>query len=310
MADDDLLMDQNDERMKREYAAMLKIELFGLARIRHREIVWSNGGLERILGYEMGGVVGLVSRSLYPDEASFEALGAAAYPGLAEGGTYRTQLTMLKKNGGRIWVDLTALTQDPVTGESLWLFGDISQSKVQQDQIEHAAYHDVLTGLPNRLLLVDRMRQARAHAIRSRRAVVICCLDLDGFKTINDSYGYAAGDVVLKEVARRLQAKVREHDSVCRLGGDTFLLLLGDLAQPYDQEGILQRLLESVSEPIRIRPDCDVQLCASIGVTLYQNDDRDTETVLQRAQRALARAKVLVGNHIVFDFAESQADAC
>ncbi len=151
--------------------------------------------------------------------------------------------------------------------------------------------------MPNRRLLEDRLRQAIAHADRSRRQLAVCLLDLDGFKPINDHYGHEAGDQLLVEIVDRLQTMLRSVDTIARLGGDEFVLLLGDL----DSHSVFDRILEAVSEPVQLRDD-SVAVSASIGVALYPDDRVDADTLLRHADQAMYLAKQRGRNCVqVFD---------
>ncbi|TCJ15369.1 EAL domain-containing protein [Parasulfuritortus cantonensis] len=170
------------------------------------------------------------------------------------------------------------------------VFNDISQIKQQEAQLVHLAQHDALTGLPNRVLLADRMRQAIGQARRSGLLLAVCYLDLDGFKPVNDEYGHAQGDRLLIEMARRMRSVVRGGDTVARLGGDEFAFLLQGLKNTEECEQSLNRLLGAISRPILIA-DKPVSLTASIGVSLYPNDDEDPDTLIRHADQAMYSAK-------------------
>jgi len=169
-------------------------------------------------------------------------------------------------------------------------FSDITSLKDAQAHLEQLASFDSLTGLPNRTLLADRLNQALPQARRRDKLLAICFLDLDGFKTVNDTFGHEAGDALLREVAQRLTAMVRLGDTVARLGGDEFVLLLGDLKDVDELEDALQRVLRAVASPYDLagRP---VQVSTSIGVTLFPFDDGDPDTLLRHADQAMYRAK-------------------
>jgi diguanylate cyclase len=157
-------------------------------------------------------------------------------------------------------------------------------------QLRHLATHDTLTDLPNRVLLDDRLEQAIAHADRDAQPFAVMMLDLDRFKMINDSRGHHAGDIVLKEVARRLRAVVRSIDTVARVGGDEFVLLIGPSAQSANAEDIAGRANEVLREPIHVA-GVDVHVLSSIGIASYPTDGRSAERLLARADAAMYCAK-------------------
>ncbi|MGZ8217439.1 EAL domain-containing protein [Methylomagnum sp.] len=198
-----------------------------------------------------------------------------------------------RKNGELYpeWLTISAIT-DSRGGLSHYvgIFSDISMLKQHEKQLEHLAHYDALTGIPNRVLLADRMHQAIAHARREQKLMAVCYLDLDGFKTINDTVGHDAGDQVLIETARRFAGTIREDDTVARLGGDEFVLLLQGLVKPEDCAITLQRLLEAVAEPILLQGRSHV-VTASIGATIYPLDDENSDTLLRHADQAMYLAK-------------------
>ena len=185
-----------------------------------------------------------------------------------------------------------------VTGY-LAIAADITARKAAEQQVEFLAYRDVLTGLPNRLLLQDRFGQAVAHAERSHSKVALVFLDLDNFKTINDSLGHAVGDALLREIARRLGECVRETDTISRQGGDEFLLVLSDLTGTEAIPPVLLKIRERLQSPFTVDGH-ELTTSASIGVALYPDDGRDFETLLKKADTAMYRAKDAGRNHYRF----------
>jgi diguanylate cyclase (GGDEF)-like protein/PAS domain S-box-containing protein len=167
---------------------------------------------------------------------------------------------------------------------------DITDRKKAEAELEHIAYYDPLTGLPNRRLKSDRLRQAIANSKRSGSSVGVCYLDLDGFKPINDRFGHATGDKILIKIAQRLQSTLREQDTISRVGGDEFVLILSELTGIQQCTHILDRVLEEISQPIPI-DDTELVVNASIGLTLYPEDDVDADILLRHADQAMYWAK-------------------
>jgi diguanylate cyclase len=157
-------------------------------------------------------------------------------------------------------------------------------------QLEHAATHDALTGLPNRVLLADRLAQVTAQSERYSRGFAVLVVDLDRFKSINDSLGHIAGDDMLKEVARRLSQMLRKADTLARLGGDEFVLVLNEISGPRDAETVASKVLASMANPVELS-GLDVQISASIGISVFPEDGVDAETLLQHADAAMYHAK-------------------
>jgi diguanylate cyclase len=157
----------------------------------------------------------------------------------------------------------------------------------------HLANHDELTGLPNRRLLMDRLRQAMARAVRHDTCVIMLMLDLDGFKEINDTFGHAIGDQALKRVAHRLEANLRDADTACRYGGDEFLVMLPDIDRSHVWQRIASvaaKLHGELVEPFMI-DQAFLNVGASIGVAIYPDDARGDHELIQKADSAMYRVK-------------------
>ena len=157
-------------------------------------------------------------------------------------------------------------------------------------QLEHAATHDALTGLPNRVLLADRLAQATAQSERYSRGFAVMVVDLDRFKSINDSLGHIAGDDLLKEMARRLSQQLRKADTLARLGGDEVVLVLNEISGPRDAETVASKVLAGMAQPVTLS-GLEVQISASVGISVFPEDGVDAETLLQHADAAMYHAK-------------------
>ncbi len=165
-----------------------------------------------------------------------------------------------------------------------------AELEAKQRHLDHLAHHDPLTGLPNRLLFFDRLEQAIRHAHRRRQGVALLFLDLDQFKQINDTYGHDLGDRFLQEVARRLRHTVRESDTVARIGGDEFAVILEGLHEATDVAAAVQHLIQVFSKPVKLDGQNFLASC-SIGISLYPQDGADVATLLRNADTAMFRAK-------------------
>ncbi len=170
------------------------------------------------------------------------------------------------------------------------LFTDISAMKEQVEALEHSANYDPLTGLPNRLLLADRLQQALAQAERRNSQLAVVFLDLDGFKAVNDLHGHDVGDELLILLAERMKAVLRESDTLARIGGDEFLAVLGDLQGEADCLPILRRLLFLVAEPVTVR-GIELRVSVSVGISLYPTHGHSTQLLVRQADLAMYAAK-------------------
>ncbi|MGH1462683.1 MAG: EAL domain-containing protein [Neptuniibacter sp.] len=167
---------------------------------------------------------------------------------------------------------------------------DISERKLAEKKMHYMAYHDLLTHLPNRVLLSDRLHQAISISDRTNTLLTICYLDLDEFKPINDKYGHETGDELLVQFARRLEVELRDSDTLARLGGDEFILMLTGLDSIYQAEEIIQRVLASIELPFNIQ-NHRLFVSGSIGATIYPHDNSDPDTLIRHADQAMYKAK-------------------
>ncbi|MFA9274508.1 MAG: EAL domain-containing protein [Candidatus Aquirickettsiella gammari] len=170
------------------------------------------------------------------------------------------------------------------------VFSDISRIKSHEAELDKIAYYDILTGLPNRRLLGDRLDQALSRAQRDQSSLAVCFLDLDGFKAINDQYGHHVGDQLLIGVSAHLRAVLRANDSLARLGGDEFVILLSDIKNSMESVQILDRILAAANRSVRVDGN-DLSVSVSIGVSLYPGDNANADSLLRHADQAMYVAK-------------------
>jgi len=176
---------------------------------------------------------------------------------------------------------------------------DITELKRLQAELDHMARHDVLTGLPNRALFHDRLDQALVQSKRRQSTFALLFLDLDGFKPVNDTYGHEAGDSLLIAVAQRLQECVRESDTVARMGGDEFTVILNDLTGVEAAEHIAQAIMQSLAKPF-VLDLAAVSISASIGVAMYPRDGASRKSILSAADGAMYKVKESGKNGVRF----------
>lgn len=200
-----------------------------------------------------------------------------------------------RKKGGEIYAEHLTISViknefDKVTNY-VGMFTDITKSKLQEEKLDLMAHHDILTGLPNRVLFIDRFSQAVARSKRSKKQLAVCFLDLDNFKRINDQYGHAVGDSLLIEVAKRITDIIREEDTLSRQGGDEFALLLNNIESPANYQQTIERIHSSIAKPFLIDGHSH-KITTSSGLTLYPDDNEDLDTLLRHADQAMYQSKL------------------
>jgi len=202
----------------------------------------------------------------------------------------------LHRDGHLVWLQATATLMRHPDGEPWYFIGqyqDVTKERRQRERLIRQAFHDPLTGLPNRLLLEDRLAQALTRTRRQRHRVAVLFCDLDGFKAVNDRLGHHAGDLVLSEVAERLKRSVREVDTVARLGGDEFVVLLDGLTGP--AQATATRIRDAVRQPYRLDEET-VPIRVSIGIATSSGSESTAEALLQQADSAMYLAKMAGGD--------------
>lgn len=219
------------------------------------------------------------------DDEAFEKL-------MAFGACAPYEKEFLKQDGTPIPVLFGAALHED---EIVCFVVDLSQNRQAQEKLNHLAYHDALTDLPNQVLFKDRLKQAIALSRRNDQMQAVLLLNLDRFKTINDSLGYTAGDRLLQSVAQRLSSCVRESDTVARFGGDEFAVLLTQIPRAQDAANVASAIKSALDQAFLFE-DQEIFVSTSIGISLYPHDARDTGGLLKNAGAALDRAKSLGGN--------------
>jgi len=251
-----------------------------------------NDTFTQITGYAREEVIGKNPRIFHSGQQT-PAFYSELWKTLIESGHWSGEIVNRRKNGDFYPQQLT-ITQVRDTGGQasnyVALFSDITAIREHQKQLEHVAHHDVLTNLPNRALLTDRLHQAINYSQRLERSLAVVYLDLDGFKQLNDRFGHDVGDEFLTNLAQRMKGELRDGDTLARFGGDEFIAVLGDLERSHDCEPIIARLLAVTATPVTIR-DMELQVSASIGVTLYPHDGADADQLIRHADQAMYLAK-------------------
>lgn len=245
--------------------------------------------VEQITGYSPAEVVGRsIADFIHADDLPLIESFQMTVSELLE----RSEFRILTKSGETRWVGISSRPisdGDRVVGLRA-VMADITDRKQAEDQVKYQAYHDVLTGLPNRRLLMDRLAMALAQRRRDDQPLAVMVLDLDRFKLVNDTGGHAIGDELLQRVAERLTNTTREGDTVARMGGDEFLVLLPEVAGVKGTCEIAERILERFRLPW-VLAGREFNVTASIGIAMYPQHGEDSETLLRNADTAMYRAK-------------------
>ncbi|WP_404355451.1 diguanylate cyclase domain-containing protein [Methylotuvimicrobium sp. KM1] len=255
-------------------------------------IINVNNAFSRITGYGLDEIKGENPRILKSGRQDTEFY-RNMWQALLSEGHWSGEIWNRNKQG-EIYAALTSIAvvrddQDSIH-HFIGSFIDITPIKEHQHALERIAHFDPLTGVPNRFLLSDRLEQAIVHARRSRKLMAVCYLDLDEFKPINDRFGHQVGDQLLIEITRRIMACLREGDTLARIGGDEFVLLLLDINDSGECKTILRRILKAVSAKMLLANQT-VSVSLSLGFTLYPDDSADSETLIRHADQAMYQAK-------------------
>ena len=316
-------VDEAAQRLVREQNAVLENAMIGIVFLKDGRVVRCNRRFEELFGYEQGELLDETTRALYARDKDFERI-EKKYGRIWRGETYLDERRMVRKDGAKFWCHLSGRAVapgDPAQG-SVWLFDDVTAERATREALEravtertvelkaaneqlerqiaerkqaeelarHLADHDALTGLPNRRLLEDRLTQALALSYRNRKQTAVMFIDLDRFKMINDSLGHAVGDLLLQEVARRLVKLMRVGDTICRIGGDEFVIVLPEIKRSSDAANVAQKVIEELSAPVTIDAR-ELHVTPSIGITVFPDDGRDAEALIGNADAAMYHAK-------------------
>ncbi len=256
-------------------------------------IVEINDTFTHITGYSRADVIGKNPRLLQSGRQDREFY-LLMWKTLNERSHWSGEIWNRRKDGEVYAEALTISAVRDATGQVqnyVALFTDITSVKEHQRQLEHFAHYDALTGLPNRVLLADRLQQAMLQSLRRNQSLAVAYLDLDGFKAINDQHSHGVGDELLIALSQRMKAALRDGDTLARIGGDEFVAVLVDLEKPQDCESVLQRLLQAAATPLTVG-DTLLQVSASIGVTQYPEDAADADQLMRHADQAMYIAKL------------------
>ncbi len=260
---------------------------------KNQVILRVNQAFVRVTGYSVEEVIGKTPALLKSgrQDAQFYR---AMWKNLAHDGHWQGEIWNRRKNGEIYpeWLNITAVTDEAgqVTNY-VASFTDITERKTAEDEIQHLAFYDPLTQLPNRRLLQERLKHGIDVERREGKHLALLMLDLDRLTAVNDSLGHQAGDALLQQVAARITTRLREVDLVARLGGDEFIVLLEDISHPNDAARVAEDIIADLSKPFQLAQSDDVRIGASIGISLYPQHGSNAEILLDHADAALYHAK-------------------
>jgi diguanylate cyclase (GGDEF)-like protein/PAS domain S-box-containing protein len=288
---------QTEEAMRKLSSALEQTADSVLITDRQGVIEYVNPAFERTTGYRREEALGQTPR-LVKSGKQGPGFYAKLWETILAGETFSDVFINRRKDGHLYYEEKTVTPLKDAGGKVTHFIStgkDVTERIQTQERLQYMAQHDALTDLPNRALLLDRLKQSLARARWHDRLVAVLFVDMDRFKTINDTLGHEVGDQLLQQLAARFQQSVREGDTVARFGGDEFVVLLDDVASDKDIGGVAQKVLEALVPPFEIANQ-RLYITASIGVSIFPNDGEDSSTLLRNADIAMYRAKELGKN--------------
>ncbi len=265
------------------------------------KIIWVNDAFTRLSGYSEEDAIGRMPSILQSGKQS-ESFYAKLWQTILAGHVWQGEVVDQRKDGSLYTVDevITPLfNEDGVITNFIAIQHDITARKQEDERSHFLAYHDAVTGLPNRPFFLDAQKLAISHAKRTQHMLATLFLDIDGFKPVNDTFGHRMGDQLLSAIADRLRAAVRKGDTVARFGGDEFAVLLTGLQEPEIAAVLAGKLVDAISRPFMVRGQ-KLAVSASIGISIYPFDGEDAEILLDKADHAMYDAKHQGGNNFRF----------
>ncbi len=266
-----------------------------------KEITWANPAFTKLTGYSLDEVLNKnpsILKSGRHDKEFYMDL----WYNIDTKGYWQGEIWNRRKNGEIFpeWLTISVIRDEMgKPHQYVAVFSDITKLKEHENLIKYKAYHDALTELPNRHLFYDRLDVALLNAKDSNNQLAVMFLDLDGFKQINDQFGHDIGDKLLQIIAERIKNAIRKGDTVARIGGDEFTILLPTISQNHDAEKVAQKILKSITNPIMIESN-QIKISASIGISIHPIHGDDSSILLKRADEAMYTAKDLGKNQFQY----------
>jgi len=257
------------------------------------KIVWINDAFSRLSGYDSDEALGHTPAILQSGKQN-PSFYAELWQTIRAGDVWQGEIVDRRKDGSYYTAEeiIAPLRNDQgAISHFIAVQHDITRRQQESERDRHLAYHDILTGLPNRVLLHEAQQKAISHARRTQQLLATMFLDLDGFKTVNDKLGHSTGDQLLVAVADRLRANIRQSDTIARFGGDEFAILVTGFEDISVPATLARKLIDALTHPFVLRGQ-KFSLSASIGIALYPADGNDPETLLVNADKAMYQAKV------------------
>jgi diguanylate cyclase (GGDEF)-like protein/PAS domain S-box-containing protein len=273
------------------------------------EITYANDKFCAISGYAREELLGKNIKIMRSGEHT-NAFFVNIWKTISSGHTWHGEIKSTSKTGSHYWVKTTivpTLNNKGKPYQYLSIRTDITERKLIEKKLKRIAYNDMLTNLPNRVSGVERLSHAMLQCQQSQKSLAVASLDLDGLKDVNDTFGYKVGDEVLVLLSKRMNGLLREGDTLARIGGDEFIIVIADLAKIEDCEPILKRLLEVIAAPVTLG-DVSIKVSASIGVAFYPQDGVEANTLIRHSYQAMWNAKQAGKNcYRLFDTAQNNA---